>query len=95
MTEEGELIPDAEDQLRQAFINTEKNLIAAGATQGWKAVYKCVAYHGPDLDEGRLSIYGKLIKEFCGSNRPSQVSIAVPYLWKDAHIEITVEAVLI
>ncbi|KAF7540493.1 hypothetical protein G7054_g1353 [Neopestalotiopsis clavispora] len=92
--DDGTLPPAVEDELRQAFRRVEENLVAAGCTQGWKNVYKCVAYHSPDLSEERLGIYASLIKEFCGSNKPSQTSVSVPSLWDGAHIEITVEAVV-
>ncbi|KAJ3547321.1 hypothetical protein NM208_g1574 [Fusarium decemcellulare] len=94
MNDQGELVTDPAQQLRQAFLNVEKNLVAAGARHGWKSVYKCVAYHSPDLSEERLQIYAGLIKEFCGSNKPSQTSVTVPSLWQGAHIEITVEAIV-
>ncbi|CAI6087322.1 unnamed protein product [Clonostachys chloroleuca] len=94
VNDEGELVAGPAQQLLQAFLNVEKNLLAAGARHGWKSVYKCVAYHSPDLNEERLQIYAGLIKEFCGSNKPSQTSVTVPTLWLGAYIEITVEAVV-
>ncbi|UPL00028.1 hypothetical protein LCI18_010962 [Fusarium solani-melongenae] len=84
MNDEGELVGGPAEQLRQAFLNVEKNLLAAGARHGWN----------PDLNEERLQIYAGLIKEFCGSNKPSQTSVTVPALWLGAHIEITVEAIV-
>lgn len=94
LDENGVPIRDVREQFRAAFLGVESNLVAAGARDGWKNVYKCVAYHSPDLDEGRLAIYASLIKEFCGDNRPSQTSVSVPTLWQGAHVEVTVEAVI-
>ncbi|KAL3487043.1 hypothetical protein BJX62DRAFT_241440 [Aspergillus germanicus] len=85
---------DVEKELRQAFVNVEKTLHAAGVDQGWKGVYKVVAFHAGGLDEGRLGIYAALIKEFCGETRVLQTSVSVPELWDGAHIEMMVEAVL-
>ncbi|CAG9949082.1 unnamed protein product [Clonostachys rosea f. rosea IK726] len=81
-------------KLHAAFLNVEKNLIAAGAKDGWENGYQCVAYHSLDLNEERLGIYTGLIRKFCGANRPSQTSITVPELWQGAHIEITVEGII-
>lgn len=92
--ETGMPIRDVRQQLRAAFLSVERNLKTAGAKDGWKNVYKCVAYHSPDLNEERLAIYAELIKEFCGTNKPSQTSVSVPTLWQGAHIELTVEAVI-
>ncbi|CAI6019642.1 unnamed protein product [Clonostachys chloroleuca] len=94
LDDEGIPFKDARQQLHAAFLNVEKNLIAAGAKNGWKNVYKCVAYHSPDLSEERLGIYAGLIREFCGANRPSQTSVTVPELWQGAYIEITVEGII-
>ncbi|CAH0035778.1 unnamed protein product [Clonostachys rhizophaga] len=94
LDDEGVSFEDARQQLHAAFLNVEKNLIAAGAKDGWKNVYKCVAYHSPNLSEERLGIYASLIREFCGANRPSQTSVTVPELWQGANIEITVEAII-
>lgn len=84
---------DLGEEIMNAFQSIEDSLIAAGAKDGFRAVFRMTSYHtsmGDDVMEALDKAAGK----FFGANRPAWAGVGVAELYGGARIEIAVEAAL-
>lgn len=89
LKDDGEVIGQLQDQLRQAFRNVEKALKDAGG-KGWSQVVSMHTYH-IDLD-GSFEATVECMKEFMPQHRPIWVAVGVAKLGEGLHVEMEVEA---
>ena len=87
----GEISPDGDTQIDQAFANVELNLKDAGA-DGWSQVYSIKSYHVP-LDEVALAAMVRNLKKYLPNHRPIWTVLGVAALGeKEMKVEIDVVA---
>ncbi|OAL37591.1 hypothetical protein AYO20_03098 [Fonsecaea nubica] len=94
---DGSYPDDAAQQLRLAFVNTEKALHAAGVTAGWRAVFSATLYISGDAadNQSQAEAYVKCMDDFCGTNRPLVTAVVVKQLLvPGALVEMSSQAIL-
>lgn len=94
--DDGSYPADVAEQLRLAFVNSEKALHAAGVTAGWGAVFAVTLYVSGDAPRDTfIEAYVKCMEDFCGVNRPLVTAVVVKELLSRAPlVEMSSQAIL-
>lgn len=94
--DDGSYPDDIAEQLRLAFVNSEKALHAAGVTAGWGAVFAVTMYvSGNAPRDAFVGAYLKCMEDFCGVNRPLVTAVVVKELLSPAPlVEMSSQAIL-